>query len=61
VDELLELVKKMVDGHGDLHTHINDAVQELQDFNPEEGVEDALRDKALAAIITQSQVAALPN
>jgi hypothetical protein len=47
VDELLELVREMVDGHGGLDAHINDAVQELRDFNPGECVDQVLRDKAL--------------
>jgi hypothetical protein len=50
VNELLELVRKMVvDGHGGLQTHIKDAVQdavqELQAFNP--GEDQVLPDKAL--------------
>jgi len=53
VDELLELVRKMVDGHGGLHAHINDAVEELRNFYPGESTVWglALLDRALEAII----------
>jgi Family of unknown function (DUF6535) len=67
VDELLELVGKMVDGHGGSHRHVNDAVKELRDFNPGESVDwdlalqerARLRDKALEAI-KPPENAALP-
>ena len=58
VDELLELVGKIVDGHGGSHAHNNDAVQELWNFNPGESADwdlalqdrALLRDQALEAI-----------
>jgi len=50
VDELLDLVEKMADGHGGSHAHINDAVQELQNADPGECVDEDLRDNALRAI-----------
>jgi len=54
VDEFLELVRKMVDGHEGSHTHINDAVQELRNVSPMECADEGLRDSALRAIIPQT-------
>jgi hypothetical protein len=54
VDEFLELVRKMVDGHGGSHTHINDAVQELRNVSSMECADEGLRDSALRAIISQN-------
>ena len=47
MEELLELVGKMIDGHGGPHSHINDAAQEVRDLNPGERVDEALQDRAL--------------
>jgi hypothetical protein len=50
VDGLLELVDKMVDRQGDSCTHIDDAVQELNDFNTGDSTDESFRNRALAAI-----------
>jgi hypothetical protein len=51
VDALLKLVNKMVDRQGDSYTrHIDDAVQELNDFNIADSMDEGFRNKALAAI-----------
>jgi len=65
VDELLELVRKMVDGYGGLRTHIDDAVQELRAFNPGEDQalwdKALLRDRALKAITTPPSQSTPPH
>jgi hypothetical protein len=61
VDELLNLVEKVVDGHGGSHALINDAVQELQSVDPRECMDEDLRDNALRAItLPQTPTSALP-
>jgi len=53
----------MVDRQGDSHTHIDDAVQELKDFNVEDSMDESLRDcdKALAAISSsENPVSSMP-
>jgi hypothetical protein len=50
VDMLLDLVGKMVEGHGDSHPHINEVVQELDDDNLWNRRDNSLRDRALNAI-----------
>jgi hypothetical protein len=53
----------MVDRQGDSHKHIDDAVQELKDFNVEDSMDESLRDcdKALAAISSsQNPVSSMP-
>ena len=50
VDELLDLVEKMVDGKGGSRTHIDDAVQELQEINPGECMDDSFRNEVLRII-----------
>jgi hypothetical protein len=67
VDELPDLVGKIVDGRGGSHAHINDAVRELRNFNPGESADwdlalqdrALLRDKALEAIKPPPENAAL--
>ena len=50
LDELLELVKKMVDGQGGSRIHIDGAVQELRDVQPRDCMDRGLRDMALMTI-----------
>ena len=50
VKTLLNLVEKMVKGHGGNHSHINDVIQELEDDNLWNRMDHGLRDKALSAI-----------
>jgi hypothetical protein len=62
VDKLLELVGKIVDGHGGLYAHINDAVEELRNvYSNNLGVQKGLRDKALKAIQPPPQDVALTS
>jgi len=51
VDMLLDLVGKMVEGHGGSHPHINDVIQELEDDNLWNRMDNSLRDRALSAIL----------
>jgi hypothetical protein len=68
VEELLKLVGKMVEGHRGGLQHINDAIQELRDFDPEESTDRnlapqdrvLLRDKALE-VIDPPENAVLPT
>ena len=50
VDELLKLVKKMIDGQGGSRSHIDDAVRELQEINPGDCMDETLRTKVLKTI-----------
>jgi hypothetical protein len=50
VDMLLDLVGKMVEGHGGLHAHINEIIRELEDDRMWNRMDSGLRDKALSAI-----------
>ena len=50
VDELLELVKKTVDGQGGSYRHIDEAVQELREVKPRDCMDEGLREMALMAI-----------
>jgi hypothetical protein len=50
VDMLLDLVGKMVEGHGGEFPYINDVIQKLEDDNLWNGMDNSLRDRALTAI-----------
>jgi hypothetical protein len=50
VEMLVDLVEKMVKGHGGKYPHINDVIQELEDDNLWNRMDNDLRDKALGAI-----------
>jgi len=50
VKMLLELVGKMIEGHGDSHPHINEVVQELEDEDLRNRMDNNLRDQAMNAI-----------
>jgi hypothetical protein len=52
VDLLLDLVGKMVKGHGGLHPHINDVMQELRDDEDGNRMDHDLRDKAWNVIFS---------
>jgi hypothetical protein len=54
VDMLLDLVGKMVEGHGGLNPHINDIIEELEDDNLRNRMDNHLRDQALVAISLRS-------
>jgi len=51
VEMLLELVGKMVEGHGGSHSHINDVIQELEEVSFRNLMDNVLRDKALNVIL----------
>jgi hypothetical protein len=51
VDLLLDLVRKMVKGHGGLDPHINGVIDELEDDNLRNRMDNNLRDQALDAIL----------
>ena len=55
VDMLLELVGKMVKGHGGRHPHINDIIRELEDDNLRNRMDSQLREKAMSAIGQSSE------
>jgi hypothetical protein len=59
VDMLLDLVEKMVKGHGGEHSHIYEVIQELEDFNLWNRMDGRLRVKALRAIDPFSNTASL--
>ena len=50
VEMLLDLVEKMVEGHGGLNPHINEVIRELEDDNLRNRMDNSLRDQALVAI-----------
>lgn len=50
VEMLLDLVGKMVKGHGGSLPHINEIIRELEDDRMWNRMDSALRDKALSAI-----------
>jgi hypothetical protein len=50
VDMFLELLGKMVKGHGGSHPHINEIIRELEDDRMWNRMDSGLRDKALDAI-----------
>ena len=50
VDMLLDLVQRMVEGHGGSHDHINEVIKELEDDNLRNRMDNSLRDEALDAI-----------
>jgi hypothetical protein len=50
VKMLLDLVEKMVKGHGGLNPHINEVIMELEDENLRNRMDNSLRDQALLAI-----------
>jgi hypothetical protein len=54
VDMLLDLVGKMVNGHGGEHSHINDVIQELKDENLLNRMDNRLREIALSTIRSSS-------
>ena len=47
---LLDLVGKMVEGHGGLNSHINEVIEELEDENLRSRMDNILRDEVLVAI-----------
>jgi len=50
LDELLKVVKNMVDGQGNSRVHIDGAVQELQEVRPWDCMDERLHERALMAI-----------
>ena len=54
VENLLELVGNMVEGHEGFHAHIDDIIQELEEVNFRNRMDNDLRDKALNAICPES-------
>jgi hypothetical protein len=50
VKMLLDLVEKMVEGHGGLNPHINEVIRELEDDDLRHRMDNNLRDQALDAI-----------
>ena len=50
VEMLLDLVGKMVEGHGGLNPYINEVIEELEDDNLRNRMDNSLRDQALVAI-----------
>jgi hypothetical protein len=50
VEELLELVKKTVDGQDGSRIYINEAVRELQEVKPRDCMDEGIREMALTAI-----------
>ena len=50
VEMLLELVERMVEGHGDLNPLIDEVIEELEDENLRNRMDNSLRDRALAVI-----------
>jgi hypothetical protein len=50
VEMLLDLVGKIVAGHGGLNPHINEVMRELKDDNLRNRMDNSLRDQALDAI-----------
>jgi hypothetical protein len=50
VEMLLDLVEKMVEGHGGLNPHINEVIEELEDDDLRNRMDNRLRDRALDAI-----------
>ena len=59
VDMLVDLVEKMVKGHGGKDPHITDIIQELEHDKLWNRVDNDLRDKALIAIRPSSDTTAL--
>ena len=59
VDMLVDLVEKMVKGHGGKYPHINDVIQELEDDHLWNRMDHNLRDQALGAIFSLSDTASL--
>ena len=57
VDLLLDLVGKMVKGHGGLHPHINDVMQELRDDEDGNRMDRDLRDMAWNVIFSSLDTA----
>ena len=51
VEMLLDLVGKMVKGHGGLNSHINEVIDELEDDTLRNRMDNTLRDEALDAIL----------
>jgi hypothetical protein len=51
VEMLLDLVRKMVKGHGGLDPHINEVIDELEDDNLRNRMDNILRDQVLGAIL----------
>ena len=47
---LLDLVGKMIEGHGGSLLHINEVVEELEDYHPRNRMNIDLRAKALDVI-----------
>ena len=60
VDMLLDLVGKMVKGHGGEYPHINDVIQELEDENLWNRMDNRLREEALRAIGVHSPTTSYP-
>ena len=54
VDMLLELVKDMIKGHGDKHSHINDVIHELEDENLWNRMNSSLRERVWNAIVSSA-------
>ncbi len=50
VEMLLDLVGKIVEGHGGLNPHINEVIEELKNDNLRHRMDNTLRDQALDAI-----------
>jgi hypothetical protein len=57
VEMLLDLVGKMVEGHGGLSPHINEVIEELEDENIRNRIHNEIWDKALIAIYPPSDTA----
>ncbi len=57
VEMLMDLVKKMVEGHGGSHLHINEVIEELEDDDLRSRMNHSLRDQALVAIGPPSHTA----
>jgi hypothetical protein len=56
VEMLLDLVEKMVEGHGGLNPHINEVIEELENDNIWIRMDNNLRDRALIAICPPSDI-----
>ena len=52
VEKLLDLVRNMVNGHGDLDPHIKEVIDELEDDSLRNRMDNNLRDQALDAILS---------
>ncbi len=57
VEMLMDLVGKMVEGHGGSHLHINEVIEELKDDNLRNRMDNSLRDQVLLAIGQSSYTA----